>query len=334
MATPLGRERTALTEKPVGWKEMVIDNKSLYCNLRVERPIDLLLHRNILEVTGIELGTSGPYFVKLPRFSRPSRTDKGVHALQSSVHLDLESSRSLEYSPEYLTSIFNKYFHKNNLDIRIQSCQTVPDTFHARHSVKSRTYLYRFAVRKPCAETFKHNVESLAQIPFSEWKRKPEFDETRLRSALKLFLGVRDFRTFTTIRSKLESQAPPTVRTLHKLELSRGKPLLDAHYDPNNAHYTYWNITCKARSFLYKQIRRTVGVLLAVAQGHVSVDKVQHMFECPSHESWDPRASSAPPHGLYLVNVEYDPQDLMLCDNAGELLTNTDAKIDHSPTQT
>nr|CAD7408437.1 unnamed protein product [Timema poppensis] len=39
MAAPLVRKRTALMEIPMGWKEMVIVHKRLYCNLRVERPI-------------------------------------------------------------------------------------------------------------------------------------------------------------------------------------------------------------------------------------------------------------------------------------------------------
>jgi len=47
----------------------------------------------------------------------------------------------------------------------------VPETFHARHSVKSRTYLYRLAVRNPDAPPINKNVAYMADIPFIEWNR-------------------------------------------------------------------------------------------------------------------------------------------------------------------
>jgi tRNA U38,U39,U40 pseudouridine synthase TruA len=64
-----------------------------------------------------------------------------------------------------------------------------------------------------------------------------------------------------------------------------------------------------------------VGVLVAVAQGRVSLAQVRTMLETPSVDSWDPRAVTAPPHGLYLVDVAYHEQDLQ---TDAELTANCD----------
>jgi tRNA U38,U39,U40 pseudouridine synthase TruA len=46
------------------------------------------------------------------------RTDRGVHALRSSAHVDLERYSGLEYDPAHLTVAYNQYFTKANLDLR------------------------------------------------------------------------------------------------------------------------------------------------------------------------------------------------------------------------
>ena len=53
---------------------------------------------------------------------------------------------------------------------------------------------------------------------------------------------------------------------------------------------------------MYKQVRRMVSVVLAVAQSRISLDEVHRLFEEPGY--WNSKAATAPPYGLYLVNVE------------------------------
>lgn len=76
------------------------------------------------------------------------RTDTGVHALHSSVHVDLERRHPAPYDPLILTLGLNRFFWRENIAVRVHSVEHVPATFHARYSVQSRTYLYRFAVTK------------------------------------------------------------------------------------------------------------------------------------------------------------------------------------------
>ncbi|XP_026461219.1 tubulin gamma-1 chain-like [Ctenocephalides felis] len=60
------------------------------------------------------------------------------------------------------------------------------------------------------------------------------------------------------------------------------------------------------------QVRRMVGVLLAVAQHRITEQDVITMLQVPSPYSWCTSVRSMPPHGLYLCDVEYRDEDLML----------------------
>lgn len=84
----------------------------------------------------------------LPFFRNNYRTDTGVHALHSTVHVDIEKRVGHQCKPEHITGALNKYFKNENLEIRILTTEHVPNTFHCRRNVVQRTYLYRLAVAK------------------------------------------------------------------------------------------------------------------------------------------------------------------------------------------
>ena len=71
-----------------------------------------------------------------------------MHALQSSVHVDLQKRDGTRYPASAITTILNKNFNRNNLPIRILKTIDVPDTFHCRYNANARSYLYRIAVAK------------------------------------------------------------------------------------------------------------------------------------------------------------------------------------------
>ncbi|PNF18392.1 tRNA pseudouridine synthase-like 1 [Cryptotermes secundus] len=255
--------------------------------------------------------------VNEPHVYMSSRTDRGVHALCSSAHVDLEHAGGLTYHPAHLTVGYNRYFAEAELDVRVQSVHIVPETFHARFSAKSRTYLYRLAVRNPDAPPINGNSSWMVEIPFLEWNRchfiqkVDKFDVSLLKAAAALFPGTKDFRTFMGNKAKL----PPdisTVKEMYRLDITPGTPLLGAEYSSCCSYYTFWDITCQARSFLYRQVRRMVGALISVAVGHISIEEIRYMLESPSKNSWNSRINVVPPYGLYLVGVEYDPLEIVM----------------------
>lgn len=54
-----------------------------------------------------------------------------------------------------------------------------------------------------------------------------------------------------------------------------------------------------------------VGTLMSVAVGKLPPEEIKLMLQVPSKHSWHNFIQCAPPHGLYLCNVEYNPDDLI-----------------------
>ncbi|XP_017057815.1 tRNA pseudouridine synthase-like 1 isoform X2 [Drosophila ficusphila] len=245
-----------------------------------------------------------------------SRTDAGVHALHSTVHVDLERPNGQPYDTTTLTGVLNRTLDKQRLPIRVLSSQLVADTFHCRYHATGRTYLYRFAVNKhpPSEEDNFRNKAYEAFVPVEEIDRcyflqSPSFDIDRVRAASQLFVGVHDFRTFMSIsRQKNLSRDHPmfTVRKIDKISIRPGGAVAVA---PNAAlaaaTYNYWDIEIKAKSFLYKQVRRIVGALIALGSGRIDERCIYQMLTIPSKNSWDHRVLLAPACGLYLCRVHY-----------------------------
>lgn len=103
---------------------------------------------------------------------------------------------------------------------------------------------------------------------------------------------------FFPLRSISAISIEPAAPSCHQLSQSEA-----------TATYDYWDIRISGRSFLYRQVRRMVGVILAVAQNRLRQRDAYEMLTIPSMHSWCPQASAAPAFGLYLTRVEYDEQD-------------------------
>lgn len=67
----------------------------------------------------------------------------------------------------------------------------------------------------------------------------------------------------------------------------------------------YWDIIVNAQSFLYRQIRRMIGTMIAVAKGHITQRDLYEMLTIPSQESFSNRINVVPAHGLYLADIEF-----------------------------
>ncbi|XP_052466279.1 tRNA pseudouridine synthase-like 1 isoform X3 [Carassius gibelio] len=74
----------------------------------------------------------------------------------------------------------------------------------------------------------------------------------------------------------------------------------------------FWELTFKSRSFLYRQVRRMTGALVAVGQGRLSVRQIQELLEARDSLAF-PQNLTAPAHGLFLTNIQYRETDLGAC---------------------
>jgi tRNA pseudouridine38-40 synthase len=128
--------------------------------------------------------------------------------------------------------------------------------------------------------------------PFVWWV-KDEVDAERMRQAARAFVGFHDFRAF----SDDDPGAKSTTVHLEAFDVHEDEDLLVLHVE--------------ASHFLWKMVRRLVGVLVAVGRGEMQTADAGALFDA------DPRTVApltAPASGLFLERVYYknDPRDALL----------------------
>jgi tRNA pseudouridine38-40 synthase len=199
------------------------------------------------------------------------RTDAGVHALAQVAHLDVYTT----LAPELLRRKINDELPA---DIHIRSIDKAPHRFHARHDARSRSYLYQISRRKTAFAK-----------PFVWWIREP-LDVSAMRGAAGRFIGMKDLGAFTDDDPDEKS----TRVLLDRLELAECGALI--------------LIRVQGSHFLWKMVRRIVGVLAAVGRGAMTMEQVDALIQGrePSGAELTPASLTAPAAGLFLEGVYYE----------------------------
>ncbi len=194
------------------------------------------------------------------------RTDAGVHALAQVAHLDL----AVDLPPDTLASRINDALPP---DINLLCIEKVPRRFHARHDAVARSYVYQVARRRTAFAK-----------PFVWWIRD-ELNVEAMREASRLLEGRHDFRSFTDDDPKLTS----TIVEVERLDVSESGDLVLVHIVGSH--------------FIWKMVRRIVGVLVAVGRGTLDVEAVERLL---AEHSKIPAKLTAPASGLFLERVLYE----------------------------
>jgi tRNA pseudouridine38-40 synthase len=194
------------------------------------------------------------------------RTDAGVHALMQVAHLDVHT----RLAPEALRRAVNDELPH---DIHLLAVETVSRRFHARHGALARSYLYQISRRRT----------ALAK-PFVWWI-KDRLDVDRMAEAARLFVGMHDFRSFTDA----DPEDGSTRVLLDGVELA--------------AHDELILVRIQGSHFIWKMVRRIVGVLAEVGRGELTSKDVTEFLRA---RSGVPARLTAPPSGLFLERVFYE----------------------------
>lgn len=213
------------------------------------------------------------------------RTDAGVHALAQVAHLDVSTPLPVE-------SLRRRMNDELPADINVLTAEVVPHRFHARHDAVARTYLYQIARRR--------TAFAKAYV----WWVKEPLDLPLMREAARVFVGMRDFRSFTetptggpssprrrtgTMAPSDDTSARSTLALVERLDIAEDGDLVLVRIDGSH--------------FLWKMVRRIVGVLVEIGRGALQPTDAARFLAAPSAV---PARLTAPASGLFLARVYYE----------------------------
>ncbi|NXU49349.1 PUSL1 protein, partial [Turnix velox] len=228
------------------------------------------------------------------KFHISSRTDTGVHALCNSAHLDIQRAPGKpDFNEKQILHCLN--YHLRPEPIRILSVHRVANSFHARFSALSRTYIYRLLLGCSHHSEIPVFERDLCWAPVGG-----HLDVVAMQEAAQFLLGTHDFSTFRSINSETPFQSP--VRTILQVDIQPSAGFLSHHYEHRGLEF--WELKFRSRSFLYRQVRRMVGALVAVGQRKLAPHHIKELLEMKHSQAFPPNAM-APPTGLFLKMVEY-----------------------------
>ncbi|NPA26833.1 MAG: tRNA pseudouridine(38-40) synthase TruA [Chloroflexi bacterium] len=202
------------------------------------------------------------------------RTDAGVHALGQVVAFRL----TWRHGAEALLRALNAHLPA---DVTVWHVREAPEGFHPRYAALGRRYVYWLwcsAVRHPFQERY-------------AWRVWPCPSADALNRAAAQLVGRHDFAALGTPPAGARGT---TVRTVYR---ATWYPVVEG----------LWAFDVAADAFLYRMVRRMVAAQVALAQGRIPWERWARAFTEPPAQPW---AVLAPPQGLFLAEVAYDPATL------------------------
>ena len=196
------------------------------------------------------------------------RTDAGVHAFGQVANFYCDT----EISPEVFQRGLNSLMPK---DIIIKECNTVNEKFHARYDAKTKTYQYRILNRTTPAAICRQYA----------WFIKKKLDLDAMQSAILHIIGINDFKAF-------EGAGSPRSSTKRRV--------INADLQQKKKKYLIFEI--EADGFLRFMVRNIVGTLLDVGLCKITPDDFKKILLSKDRNL---AGATAPPHGLFLMNVKY-----------------------------
>lgn len=199
-----------------------------------------------------------------------SRTDSGVHARGNVAVFDTEN----RMPADKICFALNQRLPE---DIRIQSSEEVPLTWHPRKVNCIKTYEYKILNRKiamPLERLYSH----FCYFPL---------DVEKMQQAARYIVGEHDFKSFCTVRT----QAEETVRTVYCLDVTKDGDMI--------------TIRISGSGFLYNMVRIIAGTLIKVGMGVYPPEHVEAILDARDRQQ---AGQTALARGLTLVSLEYEKE--------------------------
>ncbi|XP_012726554.2 tRNA pseudouridine synthase A [Fundulus heteroclitus] len=209
--------------------------------------------------------------MKKMSFQRCARTDKGVSAAGQVVSLKLR----------LIEDIIEKINEHLPPQIKVLGLKRVTQGFNSKNNCDARTYCYMLP-------TVAFSPKDYDTEKAAAFRLEPE----TLQKANRLFAlykGTHNFHNFTSQKAPTDPSARRYIT-----EMSCGEPFVRNSYE-------FAVITVRGQSFMLHQIRKMIGLVIAVIKGYA---KEQVMERSWGQEKVD--VPKAPGLGLVLERVHFD----------------------------
>lgn len=223
-------------------------------------------------------------------FQRAARTDKGVSAARQVISLKLRKQMNFSQM-NFSVKFFVNFVSAEQIDLEALNKSLPSDikVFGVKRVTKG------FNCKDQCnARTYSYTLPSVSFAPAGERNELTKYridDATlaRVNETLKLFEGTKNFHNFTS-RKKFED---PSARRF----------IIDFHCEQPFMvdDVEFCTIIVKGQSFMLHQIRKMIGLTIAVVRGITTVDTITKSFEKSRLD-----IPMAPGLGLVLDQVHYD----------------------------
>jgi tRNA pseudouridine38-40 synthase len=195
------------------------------------------------------------------------RTDAGVHASYQVAHFETKSVRTLRSWVMGINTALPA-------DIVVHWAGNGPGDFHARFSAVYRRYRYVI-----CNTAVRPAIQR-GQV---SWNFRP-LDVERMHESAQALVGEHDFSSFRA--AGCQSRTP--VRFLERISVFRVNEFVV--------------IDVQANAFLHHMVRNIAGALMTVGAGQKPVGWIREILAVRDRTV---AGVTAPPFGLYLVDVGY-----------------------------
>ncbi|MDY3005411.1 tRNA pseudouridine(38-40) synthase TruA [Anaerococcus sp. AGMB00486] len=202
------------------------------------------------------------------RIIAAGRTDSGVHANLMYVNFltatDIQADKFHFHLKKFLPD-----------DILVLSSRKVDKNFHARFSVKTKTYKYVISLEKVLHPIYRNYMENITyKLNFS-----------LLEKGLLILKGEHDFKAFCI------NEKNDTINTVRTIK--------DCYFRvENNKLYLFFI----GESFLHNQVRIMAGSLIELSRGKISLEDFKNYFNEENTKRANPTLKAG---GLYLDNIDY-----------------------------
>ena len=211
------------------------------------------------------------------------RTDAGVHALGQVA----SASVTFTHPAATIVRALNAQLPE---DIRVVDIADAAPDFHARFSARSKTYRYQIragTVGDPFTRAF-------------VWQLPEALNVAAMTDAAAALVGRHDFAVFQSAGTEVAS----TVRTIFRSEFSTAEPSERPDgFERSERVERLLVYEVAADGFLRHMVRAIVGTLVEIGRGWRSAESMAQLIEQGTRAQ---AGATAPPHGLFLISVDYD----------------------------